>query len=126
MDKSQTPYTLSKAQQLGYKKLFIFIDRGYYSLANLKIIDEMQVGFGIMIPDNVEVVSDLIKKYSSIIKMNSKYYIAEFKIYGVQTVITLTDGSNDKHEFYAYVYFDHKRYFDEVEHINLSIPHILT
>ena len=81
----------------------------------------MQVGFGIMIPDNVEVVSDLIKKYSSIIKMNSQYYIGEFKIYGVQDVITLTDENNDKHDFYAYVYFDHKRYFDEVEHINDKI-----
>ena len=69
LDKSQTPYTLEKCKNLGYEKLFLMMDRGYYSFKNLDKMDNHGFGFVVMIPDTVGIIESLINLYRNKIKL---------------------------------------------------------
>ena len=121
LDKSQTPYTVEKAQQLGFEKLFYMMDRGYQSQKTLNRLDGLGVGFGVILPDTTSLVSKLIGKYSNELKNTETWYIPGHHIYGIRTVINLDE---DK-EFHAYVYYDPRTFQNELEAIHCRLDYYL-
>ena len=105
LDKTETPYSVAKAQQLGFNKLFLMMDRGYYSENSetaARKIDLLGIGFGMMMPETIAIVSRTIASHQETIRLKELYYVPEEDIYGCQTDITLPSGNS----FYAYVYYD--------------------
>ena len=101
LDKSQTPYSVEKTQQLGYEKLFLMMDRGYYTEKNVDKLNSIGVEFGMMMPETVSMVTELISKFKDEIKLKEKFYIPKEDIYGIQTSVQLLSKN-----YYAYVYYD--------------------
>lgn len=121
LDKSQTPYTLEKCKNLGYEKLFYMMDRGYYSFKNLKKINNLDFGFGVMVPETVGIVEELIKLNYDKIKLQENYYIRECNIYGVQTTVNLKSKNGESQDYFAYVYYDDKTAFEERNSIHSKV-----
>ena len=109
LDKSETPYSIEKATQLGFKKLFAMFDRGYYSLENVSRLKELGIEYGMMMPETVNLVTDTLEKWRSELRLKEVYYIPEEDIYGVQTTVKLPNGEM----LPAYVYYDDHTATDE-------------
>lgn len=119
IDKVQSPYTLEKVQDLGFEKLFYMCDCGYFSKKDIQALDKSE--FGVMCPDNLDVVKIMMKKYSKEIKENEKYYIRSENIYGVHDDSIMFDGK--KHDLY--LFYDPVRAKDEVATIHLKVDHMI-
>ena len=81
LDKSQTPFTLEKAQNLGFQKLFLVMDRGYCSHAAINKLKEMT--FSVMCPESLTLTSSLITTYSEKIINREEFYISQEDAYGI-------------------------------------------
>ena len=115
LDKTQTPFTLEKAKELGFSHLMVMMDRGYLSKENLKALHEGS--FGMMCPEGLKFSADLIAKYRQTIKDQELYYIASENIYGIHLPDTEYEGA----KYDAYVYYDAQRAQDERDSIHSRI-----
>ena len=71
LDKTETPFTMEKVKDLGFKKLFLMMGRGYFSQKSLEAVNEYD--FAIMCPESLQMVKQLFKEYSAEIKDSEKY-----------------------------------------------------
>ena len=108
LDKTQTPYSLKKILNLGYKKLFVVFDRGYYSEDAIKQMQQLELEFGVLCPESTNWVEELISTKGNEIKDQQKYYLAEENVYGNVYQVKLKET-----QYYAYMFYDSKRAEDE-------------
>ena len=101
LDKSETPYTVEKAGELGFKKLFLMQDRGYYTQGNIQLLDKLGIGYGMMMPETTDFVGDLIRQHLPTIKLKEKYYIESEDIYGMAKHVDI--GGK---RYPAYIFYD--------------------
>ena len=101
LDKTQSPYTIEKAIQLGFRKLFLMQDRGYFSKGNLESIENLGIGYGMMLPETTDIATKLINEHLPTIKLNEHYHIANEDAYGIPTTVVIAGK-----EYYAYVFYD--------------------
>ena len=106
-DKTQTPYTLEHVQDLGFKKIFAIMDRGYFSKKCLKSFNNIE--FAVMCPESYSFTIQIIEKYSQMIKDCSQFYIKEENVYGIH----IENVEFDKNLYDAYLFYDSKRAEDE-------------
>lgn len=117
LDKSQTPFTLAKASSLGFRKLFLMMDRGYFSASAAKAFTSMDMEFAVMSPSHVKAAQDLIDAYKDEVMNREQHYIVGEKIYGIHVPHTdILDGTYD-----AYVFYDYNRANEERNHIHAAI-----
>lgn len=103
LDKSQTPFTLEKARNLGFQKLFLVMDRGYCSRAAINKLKDMT--FSVMCPESLTLVSSLITTYSEKIINREAFYISQEDAYGIHIPNTEVYGL----KLDAYVFYDPQR-----------------
>ena len=115
LDKVQNKFTITKSKELGFKKLFFMMDRGYFSKENIDLLDEEE--FGMMCPETTEAVKTMIKNNSYKIKNKENAYIDGYDIYGYTEKNTLFFN----HEYDVYLYYDSKRAQDEIDTIHTKI-----
>ena len=120
-DKSETPYSMEKAVQLGFNKLFAMFDRGYYSEDNVKRLNGLEIEYGMMMPETVNLVTETIEKWRDTLRLKEVYYIPEEDIYGTQTTVTLPNGD----VMPAFVYYDDRTATDERNSIHNKIKFFL-
>ena len=101
LDKAQSPYTVEKAIQLGFRKLFLMQDRGYFSKENLERLDHLGIGYGMMMPESTNIATKLINEHLPTIKLNEHYHIAKEDAYGIPTTVIIANK-----KYYAYVFYD--------------------
>lgn len=101
LDKTETPYTAEKAVQLGFEKLFLMQDRGYFSQGNLGCLDNLGIGYGMIMPETADFVGELIDTNLNAIKLKEECYIEYEDIYGTSTSVRIAGK-----EYPAYVYYD--------------------
>ena len=82
LDKAQLKYSLKKSEELGFSKLFIIFDRGYYSAENVDSIRENSYAF--LLPETLNLANDYIKTYGKDIKDKAEAYIKDEKAYGIK------------------------------------------
>lgn len=115
LDKTETPFTMEKVKDLGFRKLFLMMDRGYFSQRSLGAVDEYN--FAIMCPETLQMVKQLFREYSSEIKDCEKYYISEENIYGKRIRSMEVCGGT----YNCYIYYDSKRAEDERATIHTKV-----
>ena len=110
LDKSQTPFSLKKIVSLGFQKLFVVYDRGYYSEEDVKQLEKIKdIEFGILCPDGTNWVEDLIRTHGPDIKDRQMHYIPDENVYGeVYEVQPFKDEGLNK-TYYAYLFYDSER-----------------
>ena len=122
LDKSQTPYTVKKARQLGFEKLFLMMDRGYYSEENARTLSQLSLSFGLMVPETVSIVSGLIAEWKDAIRLKEERYIPSEDVYGVQTTTKLSSGD----EYYTYVFFNERAAHNEYVAIHTRLNYFMS
>ena len=114
LDKTQTPYSMKKVIDLGYKKLFAMFDRGYYSEEDIKALDQLKdIEYGVLCPDGTDWADEMFRKYGNQLKDKQRYYIPEEDVYGDRHTVTLF-----KQKYYAYLFYDSNRAEEERETIH--------
>ena len=68
LDKSQTPFAIKNAERLGFQKLFIVMDRGYYRKEVFEAFEGMS--FACMCPENMPEFDKVWSKHHSEIKIS--------------------------------------------------------
>jgi len=119
LDKTETPYTLERAEGLGFRKLFLMMDRGYFSGTAIKALSEMR--FGVMCPDTVSLVDDMIAAYAATITDNEKHYIADEDAYGIHVPDTKVCGGS----YDAYLFYDGTRAAQEKDSIHKKVNFLI-
>lgn len=115
LDKSQTPYTIEKAQELGFQKLFVMMDRGYFAQQTATAMSDLE--FGLMAPKNTEIVSQMIDEYAAKIRDQEQYYIESEDVYGIHVPDQEVLGGR----YDAYLFFDPVRAQKEREQIHAKV-----
>ena len=109
LDKTQAEYSLKKIIDLGFRKLFMMYDRGYYSDVNIKSFEKHEgIEFGVLCPDGLGWVEDLILEEGPKIKDSEQYYIHAENVYGTECIHKV-DGK----DFHAYLFYDAERAEEE-------------
>lgn len=101
LDKNETPYTAEKATELGFQKLFLMQDRGYYTQGNIRCLDKLHIGYGMMMPETADFVGGLINEHLDTIKLKEKYHIGREDIYGLAKHAEIAGKS-----YPAYIFYD--------------------
>lgn len=115
LDKTETPFTMEKVKDLGFKKLFLMMDRGYFSQKSLESMDEYS--FAIMCPESLQMVKQLFKDYSAEIKDSEKYYLSDENVYGRRIRnMEVCDGI-----YNCYIYYDSRRAEEERATIHTKV-----
>jgi len=120
LDKTQTPYTLAKAKTLGFRKLFLMMDRGYCSPKCLESFAEME--FGVMVPETYSFVDELLQTHASKIVNHEEYYIAAEQIYGTHLPGQQVMGGT----YDLYLYFDDNRAQEERNAIHSKVNYLVS
>ena len=118
LDKSQTPYTIEKAADLGYKKLFLMMDRGYFSQQAVNAFQEQELGFGMMMPEVAAITTETIAAYRDVIRNKSEYLIPEQKIFGCKTKVKV-----GTHSLSGYIFYDDDTAKDERDAVNSKLAY---
>ena len=110
LDKSQTPFSLKKIVNIGYKKLFVVFDRGYYSEEGLGKFNSLSdIEYGVLCPDGTKWVEDLIRTHGPEIKDKQMYYIPDENTYGAVYEVSPFESYGNKDKYYAYLFYDSER-----------------
>lgn len=112
IDNSQLEYAVELSKKYGYDNIGIILDRGCFSVKNLRDIDAAGHDVIMMVKTNQSKVRENILKYSLSVKDSFETYIEEYEVYGLTVKAKLTERKNDK-EYYMHIYYDGERANDE-------------
>lgn len=82
-DVSQLQLMLDKANGYGYRKIGFILDRGYFSRANLRMMDKYGYSFIIMIKGMKRLVSELVLENKGKFENKWARHIDEYDVYGM-------------------------------------------
>jgi len=123
LDKSQTPSSLAKIADMGYRKIFLMFDQGYYSEKMHHALEGTEeIEYGLLCPDGKDTwVGSFIDEYGSTIKYQQKFYVPDEDVYGI-CVPRKINGI----DCYAYLFFDSKRSENEQGTIHEVLEYFLS
>ena len=103
VDVSQLQFMLSKAEGYGYKNVGFVLDRGYFSKANIRLMDEMHLPYVMVVKGMHSLVHDVVRKLRGKFELDSDSYVEAFDAYGRTVRRKLfCDDANEK---YIHVYY---------------------
>ena len=87
LDKTEFPYALETAKDLGWEAIHIMMDRGFITNQMIKLFVALKKDYGIefsaMIPSTFGFVETIIDEYKDLLHNNQEYYIHEEQVYGM-------------------------------------------
>ena len=119
LDKTQTPFSLKRIVDLGYRKLFAMFDRGYYCKEVIQAIRNLEgIEYGVLCPENVAWVDTIISEHWNDIKDRQACYDPAEKVYGKRYATELYGMP-----CHAYLFYDAARAQQERESIHEAIAY---
>lgn len=104
---------------MGYQKLFVVFDRGYYSEEDIVEMEQLEdIEFGVLCPDGTTWVENLIREHGSEIKDKQLYYVPDENVYGNIYEVHPFQGNGNSKLYYAYLFYDSERASDERDTIH--------
>ena len=120
IDNSQCSYMVDRAKEYGYKEVGFILDRGYFSLANIKYFDDNGYGFLMMIKSESKLVEEHLRKAMFPLQQDNNHYIPEHGVYGLTVESKLWE--TDKRKRYVHIFYDNirgneerNRFLDQIE-----------
>ena len=107
VDVSQLQFMLEKAKAYGYKRIGFILDRGYFSKANIRYMDECGYDFVIMVKGMSSFVNSLILEHKGTFENKRSCGIRKYKAYG-KTVKRQMFTSDEKERYFHIFYSDQK------------------
>lgn len=103
IDNAQCQIMVDKIKRYGYKNITFLVDRGYFSLDNIKYFDSKGYGYIIMAKANTKFVKPAldIARYEV---RQAKYYIDRHEVNGMD--VELPFNASDSYNRHMHVYYD--------------------
>lgn len=113
LDKIETEFSIGKFRNVGFDKILLVMDRGYFSMKNKTLLSNEKYIF--LMPETHNITNFVIDTYGAGIKDVSKYYISEEKAYGSR--IILASDETEKYKDFSsekiFLFYDSKRAEEE-------------
>lgn len=106
IDNIQCTHMVDRAKEYGYKNVGLILDRGYFSIKNIRYFDAKGYDFLMMIKNNSILVRDMLKKAKLPLLTKAKYYLPEHDVYGLTKQGTIGDDITVR---YFHIYYDNVR-----------------
>ena len=106
IDNTQCTHMVDRAKEYGYKNVGLILDRGYFSIKNIRYFDAKGYDFLMMIKNNSILVRDMLKEAKLPLLTKAKYYLAEHDVYGLTKQGTIGDDITVR---YFHIYYDNVR-----------------
>ncbi len=107
VDVSQLQHMIEKAKGYGYKRLGFILDRGYFSKANIRYMDQCGYHFVIMVKGLKSFVREMIRLHKGSFEEDRKYSIRDYKVKG-KTIKARLFASDEKERYFHLFYSDKK------------------
>ena len=101
-DVSQLQLMVDKAAGYGYKKIGFILDRGYFSRANIRAMDQQGYSFAIMARGMSDLVNSLVLENKGTFENKWAKHIEEYDVYG--TTVKRKMFETDEKERYIHIY----------------------
>lgn len=106
VDNAQCQVMVDKVSRYGYKNISFLIDRGYFSLDNIKYFEKHKYKYIIMALGDTKFVKPALDKARYEVK-GSRYYIKEHGVCGMTVSVPFSE--KDEKNRYMHVYYDDVR-----------------
>ena len=101
-DVSQLKQMVEKLTEYGYENLGIIIDRGYFSRANIEMMDEKGIDFLLMMKGCKKLVSSMILEKRGTFETDRSCRISNASIYGTTLKRPLFEGDTKERHLHLY------------------------
>lgn len=101
-DVSQFEYMVDKVKEYNYKSVGFILDRGYFSKANIKYMEDNGYGFIIMVKGRKRLVSELITANRNTFETERECAIRSYRVYGKTVLANLYEDDNALRYFHLY------------------------
>ena len=106
IDNTQCTHMVDRAKEYGYKNVGLILDRGYFSIKNIRYFDAKGYDFLMMIKNNSILVRDMLKEAKLPLLTKAKYYLPEHDVYGLTKQGTIGDDITVRN---FHIYYDNVR-----------------
>lgn len=103
VDKTQCEIMLEKVKRYGYKNIGFIFDRGYFTMDNLRYLEDKHYHYIIMAMGNAKFVKPALDEARYIVR-KSRHYLPEYKVYGMTTEYRFKIDENRSR--YVHVYYN--------------------
>lgn len=106
IDNTQCSHMVDRANEYGYKNVGLILDRGYFSVSNIRYFDKKGYNFLMMVKNSSVLVREKIDDAKLPLLTKVKYYIPEHNVYAMTKQGTLGDDITVR---YFHIYYDNIR-----------------
>ncbi len=110
IDNSQCAWMAGKAREYGYTHIGLILDRGYFSMKNIKHFAENGYEFLMMAKTDSKPAKEMIKEAKLPLMTKSKHYLPGHEVYGMTKEATFGDTPAAR---YFHIYYDNVRAGEE-------------
>ncbi len=107
VDVSQLQYMLQKANSYGYRRCGFILDRGYFSKANIRYMDECRYDFIIMVKGMKKLVSALVLENKGSFENDRTCFMRGHRVYGKTVKARLY--ADDERDRFFHLYYSSSR-----------------
>lgn len=103
IDNYECSKMVERAASYGCKNVGFILDRGYFSMNNIRYFNEHGYKYLLMAKGNAKFIQDVINEYGPSVKNGYSYYIPDYDLYGLTTKVDLFKNKNP---VYVHVYYN--------------------
>jgi len=118
-DVSQFQFMVDKVHEYGYRRMGFILDRGYFSKANIRYMDEERYDFIIMVKGMKGLVRDLVKSRRGTFETDRDCSIRAYRVYG--TTVKGKLYADDEHDRWFHIYHNPGKQAAEREQLELQV-----
>ena len=118
-DMAQLPYMVDRVREYGYRRVGFILDRGYFSKANIRHMEERGYAFIIMVKGCRRLVSSVVDELRHTFETDRRCAIRAYRVNG--TTVRRRLYEDDTRERYFHLYFSPSRHAAEREALELQL-----
>ena len=115
IDNTECKKMVERAKHYGCKKIGFILDRGYFSLENIRYFERNGFDYLLMSKGNAKFIQEVIEEYGAVLKNGYSYYIRDHSLYGLTVEKKLFKTGKIQ---YIHLYYDGLRAEKEKLEIN--------
>lgn len=103
IDNAECQKMVERAVSYGCKDIGFILDRGYFSMRNIRYFEKNGYDYILMSKGNAMFIREVIEEYGAILKNGYTHYLDEYELYGTTIETTLFSSSKKQ---YVHVYYN--------------------
>lgn len=103
IDNTECSKMVERAKMYGVKNIGLILDRGYFSVQNIKFFERNGFDYLIMTKSNANFIKESFNKYGAKLKNGYTHYLSDYELYGMTIEDELFDTGKKQ---YIHLYFN--------------------